>query len=94
MTRDEIKAVLSSYQSNADYDLEDSIAKAKAFVVACRRMLSPEIMATDMEKLQIRVTLDPEIIRKELEEAKDFIVNGGLNSSSSSVFIDTSNYRS
>lgn len=34
------EAIIAAYQSNCGYDLESSVTKCKAFIVACRKMLA------------------------------------------------------
>ena len=93
MTEEQINGVLKAYQDNADYDSVISLDKARQFVVAVRRMLSPEISPEDMEKLQLRIRLNLDVLQKQLDDAKEFIANdGNITPSGQTTFLDTSRY--
>ena len=66
-----LAAVEASYDDNASYAEDGSVAKAKAFVTACRillRRLSPEVGTRESH-----VRLSPELIRKEMTEAQAWL---------------------
>lgn len=63
--------VLAEYKANADWSTEQSLAKAKAFVVACRYLLvmRPESARRGTESFE----WSAEVIQQQLNEAEEFI---------------------
>ena len=64
--------VQASYDDNASYFEDNSIAKAKAFVTACRILLRRT--ATQMVKGSNQVNLNVPLIEKQLEEAQEWLL--------------------
>lgn len=59
--------LITTMQDNADYDLEQSLPKAKAFITACRQFLSMAL--TEGEQDDQRTRLDLEQVRKNMDHA-------------------------
>jgi hypothetical protein len=81
-TRDEIHA---AYLDNASYEEDASVAKAKAFITACRFLLSPRItpQASTGPGNGGQVEFNLEIIRGEMQAAQQWLCSN-----------DTTNYDS
>ena len=60
--------VFAAYEDNASYLEDDSATKAAAFITACTFLLRR--MAKSAGEGPANVTLSPELIEKQLEEAK------------------------
>jgi hypothetical protein len=73
-TRDE---VLAAYADNASYEEDDSVPKAKAFVTACRLLLSPKHSAVRTNAMGIEVELELELIRAEMIAAQEWLAASG-----------------
>ena len=85
--------LLTEYHDNRDYDVEDSVAKAKAFIKACRGMLP--YLGRHRNKDNAESQLSPQVIRQQLDDAlawwqanKNKSVDGG-----GVKHLDLSNFR-
>src|SRR5687768_3075117 len=63
--------VEAAYDDNASYAEDGSVAKAKAFVTACRILLHR--LPAEAGTRESHMRLSPELIRKEMEEAKAYV---------------------
>lgn len=68
-TLDEIKA---AYMDNASYEEDASVAKAKAFVTACRLLLM-KIPKVSQDSEGARVEMNPDLIQREMAEAREYV---------------------
>lgn len=91
-TRDD---VLNAYADNASYQEDNSLTKAKAFVTACRLLLSPKFSARRSKGINgTEVELDLALIRKELENAQTFVAARDTASTGAAVtHLSFSNFR-
>lgn len=63
--------VRTCYQDNADYEEQQSLVKARAFVTACLHLLQREPASVAKGGSELRLT--PEQIQKELAYAREWI---------------------
>ena len=66
-----IAQIKAAYDDNASYDEDASVAKAKAFITACRLLIrkTPEELAKGTGRVKINVDL----IAGELSEAQQYV---------------------
>ena len=76
-----IDQVEAAYIDNASYAEEGSVAKARAFVTACRVLLLK--MPKETGSRDSRLTLNPELIHQEMSLAQDWINASDSGASSS-----------
>jgi len=69
-TRDD---VLAAYADNASYEEDASVAKAKAFVTACRMLLSPKHSAALVSGPGLQVQIGLKQIAGELAAAQSWL---------------------
>lgn len=66
---------VTDYTTNSDFDIEDSAAKAKLFIKACRDLLL--LMPAEAEKgargQTERTSLSPELIQSEMHRATNWL---------------------
>jgi hypothetical protein len=68
--------VIAAYDENADYDLDGSAAKCQAFIVACRRLLSPALTtkrSVHGGRGGEEIELDLMLIKSQLEAAQQWL---------------------
>lgn len=79
-------AVLAAYADNASYQEDDSLTKARAFITACRLLLSPQHSAKRTKGANsAEVELDLGLIRKELEDAQQYATARATDASGAAV---------
>jgi electron transfer flavoprotein alpha/beta subunit len=66
-----IAEIKASYIDNASYAEDADVAKARAFITACRILLlkMPAVATKNGESVQMR----PEVIRQEMEAAQEWV---------------------
>ena len=71
------QAVWDAYDDNASYDEDNSAAKAKIFITACRILIRrrPNLVTTDGQSVQF----NGRMVQKELDQAQQWL---GANKSS------------
>lgn len=68
----------SLYQANCSWEEDGSVAKAKTFVTVCKALLLQ--LPKQSGKGGASMSLNPELIEKEMERARAFIqANGSIN---------------
>lgn len=63
--------VAASYDDNASYAEDNSVSKARAFITACRLLLRRR--PSSLSQSGRSVAFDAGLIRKEMDEAKDWL---------------------
>lgn len=64
-------AIVEAYHDNADYAETGSIAKARAFVTACRRLLV--LQPSESANRETTTRFDMKLIQQELEMARQWL---------------------
>ncbi len=78
--------VLASYADNASYAEDDSIAKARAFITACRLLLSPKFSAKRAKgSNSLEVEHDLAVYRNEKTDAEKFVAARSTSTATASV---------
>jgi hypothetical protein len=70
-----IEQIKAAYADNASYSEDASVAKARAFVTACRLLLLK--LPKSSGSAGGNVTLSPELIAKEMELAQAYVSDSG-----------------
>jgi hypothetical protein len=87
--------VLAAYADNANYEENDSLAEAKAFVSACRQLLSPKHLVSRSAsggRAGTEVEYDPGVIEREKDRAQRWIEQK-LGESGNVVHADFTGFR-
>ena len=90
---------IAAYEENADYDEVDSVAKAKAFRTACRRILAKQPTTTIKGGGGAQVTMDTRLIAEQLAEVETWLARNpdteadALHGNSSVIHPDFTNFR-
>src|SRR4051812_46733326 len=74
--------VEAAYDDNASYAEDGSVAKAKAFITACRMLIRR--LPAEAGTRESHVRLNPDLIRKEMDEARAWVAANDTSSSGSS----------
>lgn len=86
----QIDALYAAYHDNLDYDLVESQAKARAFVAACRGLLSPDVTVKRSAhggRGGNEVELDQTLLRQQLLDAQRWLAQTVAASSGGSVVL-------
>ncbi len=67
-----LQEVKNSYADNASYEEDGSATKARAFITACRILLMR--MPKEAGTRESNTTFNPELIQKEMDRARDWLV--------------------
>lgn len=85
-----------AYSDNADYEETNSTAKCRAFITACRRLLSPAVSpkrnvhgGRGAEEIELDLT----IVRAELVSAQEWIADVEASGGSNVVHVDFTHFR-
>lgn len=65
--------VLAAYADNGSFDLNDSVDEAKAFIAACRLLLSPQHSVARSATGAAAVDLNQEVIERRLTDAQAWL---------------------
>lgn len=76
-----LNEVEAAYDDNASYAEDGSVAKAKAFITACRMLIRR--LPAEAGTRESHVRLNPDLIRKEMEAAQAFVSANDTGSSGS-----------
>lgn len=84
--------LVDAYDANADYSTTNSVVKAKAFIVACRRL---KRFAIRSSQNGAESEFSPEFLSQELANAESWLAANGTSSTASPrvVFPDFSGIR-
>jgi hypothetical protein len=88
--------VLAAYADNADYEEANDLTKARAFVSACRLLLSPKHTvkrSVSGGRSGSEVELAPEVIERRMDEARRFVAAIVAAQSGGVIHADFSNFR-
>jgi len=88
--------VLSAYADNASYEENDSLSQAKAFVSACRLLLSPahsfkRSMAGGRNGSEVELSQD--LLMKQMDEARRWVAAKQAESSGGVTHVDLTGFR-
>lgn len=89
-TAAEREAILAAYHENADYDLDGSTGKARAFIVACRQLLAIDVSVKRSAhggRGGNEVELDQTLIERQLNDARQWLAAAIAASSGGSVVL-------
>jgi len=89
---DALSTAKTDYVTNEDYDEEGSVSKAKAFVVACRKLLLylPKRSGSSSGE---EVEFDPKIIQEELNNAKRWLMANNTSGQRRTRYMSIEDYR-
>ena len=80
--------VLDAYDTNADYDVDESASKCRLFIAACRRLLSPGLSpkrSIHGGRGSEEIELDLLVVQNQLESAQDWLASFSSSDSGSNV---------
>ena len=86
--------IQAAYNDSASYTEDADIDKAKRFITACRLMLNPTFLPRVTEHAGERTELFLEAIERQIKQAIDFVVEGGLLSAEEVVYLSFEKSRS
>lgn len=66
-----LETILQAYHDNADYEEMAEVAKAKAFVTACRRLLTT--LPAESGTRESNVRIDTKLVAEQLKAATDWV---------------------
>jgi hypothetical protein len=73
--------VENAYDDNASYAEDGSVAKAKAFITACRLLIRR--LPAEASSRESHLRLSPDLIRKEMEAAQAYVAANDTGTSGS-----------
>jgi hypothetical protein len=88
--------VLAAYADNADFEETNDVAKARAFISACRLLLSPKHTlkrSVSGGRSGSEVELMPEVIERRMDEARRFVAAVVAAQSGGVIHVDLTSFR-